>query len=127
MTQYVKCVKNDTYFQDDLAESFIELKIGAVYKVWPFNPETDIEGMVRVRGEFPNEPGSEEGYLYPVDYFEPFIPDIKEQATATATVHLPPDLRNILRAEVLAAGKSISTLRRGWIDERLDLPEHVAI
>ena len=126
MTQYLKCVKNDTYFQDDLADSFIELKIGAVYKVLPFDSETDMEGMVRIRGEFPNEPGSEEGYLYPVDYFEPFIPDIKGQATATATVHLPPDLRNVLRAEALAAGKSISALLREWIDERLDLPERMA-
>lgn len=125
MTQYVRCIKNNTYFQDDLAESFIELKIGAVYKVWPFNPETDIEGMVRIRGEFPNEPGSEGGYLYPVDYFEPFAADVGGQAVAVATVHLPPDLRHILRAEALAAGKSISALLREWIDERLDLPERM--
>jgi hypothetical protein len=64
--------------------------------------------------------------LYPIDYFEPFIPDIHGQATATATVHLPPDLRNVLRAEALAAGKSISALLREWIDERLDLPARMA-
>jgi hypothetical protein len=35
---------------------------------------------------------------------------------------VPPLLRDILQAEALAHGKSVSALLRQWIEERLDLP-----
>jgi len=43
------------------------------------------------------------------------------------TLHLPPDLSRILRAEALAQGKTVSGLLEGWIDERLDLPEKESV
>lgn len=40
----------------------------------------------------------------------------------TATIHLDPLTKDILRAEGIAAKKLVSALLREWIDERLDLP-----
>ena len=122
MSQYVKCVDNRVYFKGFEGQTYGDLEIGKVYKVFPFNEQTDIEGMVRVRGEWSNEPGAEDGYLYPVRYFEPFDPMLQEQATSTLTIHLPPDLRLLLHAEALSQGKSMSLLLREWATERLDLP-----
>jgi hypothetical protein len=121
MSQYVKCVKNQNYFKGHENETYGDLIVGAIYKLRPFNPETDIPGMVRVAGEFAREEGSEGGYLYPAGYFEPFTPDLQADSTAAFTVHLPPDLRHILRAEALEAGESISALAREWLTEHLDL------
>jgi len=32
MSRYVKCRKKDTYFKDDLAQTFADLAVGQVYK-----------------------------------------------------------------------------------------------
>jgi hypothetical protein len=63
-----------------------------------------------------------EDYLYPADYFEPVEFVERREPTDTATIHLDPLTKDILRAEATAAKKSLSALLRDWIDERLDLP-----
>ena len=40
----------------------------------------------------------------------------------TTTIHLDALTKDILRAEAIAARKSVSALLCNWIDERLDLP-----
>jgi len=60
-----------------------------------------------------------EDYLYPVDYFESVLFNGDREANETATVHLNPVTKGILRAEAIAAKKSVSALLRAWIDERL--------
>lgn len=119
MSQYVRCVKNDTYFQEDLADTFVELQIGRVYKRLPLYPEEQDSGMVRIVDD------SGEAYLFPEDYFESYTPNGKNHATETITTHVPEWMKNILYAEALAANKSVSALLREWIDERLDLPARV--
>jgi hypothetical protein len=121
MSQYVKCIKNQNYFKGHEHETYGDLIVGAIYKLRPFNPETDIPGMVRIIGEFSRTPGGEGGYLYPADYFEPFTPDLQADATASITVRLPPDLRHILHAEALDGSSTMSALAREWLTEHLDL------
>lgn len=117
MSTYLRCLKNDTYFKEDLAETFIDLKIGQIYKQLPLFPEEMGSGMVRIVD------GSGESYLYPAEYFEPLpisgTPGIIDQQV---TVHLDEITKGILQAEALATHKSVSALLREWIDERLDLP-----
>ena len=67
------------------------------------------------------EPGGEDGYLYPLDYFEPFTPNLATQATATVTLHVPPDLKQVLHAEALDSGRPVSKLMREWVEAQLDL------
>ncbi|MBM4459781.1 MAG: hypothetical protein FJ011_18800 [Chloroflexi bacterium] len=114
MTIYVRCLKNRILFGDDAAGNFApHLISGRVYKVVP--PEKNDRDMLRVID------GSGEDYLYPKNYFEPFVSD-STAASESVTVHLDPYLKGILHAEAIAARKSISALLRDWIDERLDLP-----
>lgn len=117
MNKYLRCLKNDTYFQEDLADFFIDLKVGQIYKQLPLLPAEMDSGMVRVID------GSGEAYLYPADYFEPLtINGTLEHADQKVTVHLDEVTKGILHAEALAARKSVSALVREWIDEHLDLP-----
>ena len=117
MSQYVKCLKNDTYFADDLADTFPELQIGQIYKQLPLYAEEEGSGMVRVVD------GTSEAYLYPADYFEPLqLAAITKPVNQQVSVHLDEITKGILHAEALAAKKSVSALLREWIDERLDLP-----
>lgn len=114
MSNYVRCVNNQTLFADDLANDYSpHLIIGRVYKV--ASPEENDGDMLRVID------GSGEDYLYPAEYFEPFVPTSHE-ASESITIHLDPYMKGILHAEAIVARKSISTLVREWIDERLDLP-----
>jgi len=114
MSRYVRCLNNQTLFSDDFAANFApHLIMGRVYKVTP--PEKNDGGMLRVID------GSGEDYLYPMNYFEPFVPDGGE-ASESVTVHLDPYLKGVLHAEAIAARQSVSALLREWIDERLDLP-----
>ncbi len=129
---YIKCIQNQVYLEGHEGETYGDLTVGAVYKALPYNPETDGPRqpdnkrpyMVRVRGEFSNEPGGEDGYLYPVDYFEPFTPNLDSNAIATVTVHLPADLKQVLHAEALDSGRPVSQLVRAWMEAQLDLPAH---
>ncbi len=121
--KYVRCVKNEGFIYDQDGKRFNDavhdLTVGRVYKVAP--PVENDGASLRVIDE------SGEDYLYPPDYFEPIayagtFPD----ATESVTIHLPPLLKGILRAEALAARKSLSALLREWVDERLDLPAGAA-
>lgn len=114
---YVRCIKNDTLWVDDPAPTYDPLLIvGHVYKIAPSaaNDGVDFLRVVDEEGE---------DYLYPTTYFEPYRPNGDHKLSSeSATIHLTPYLKNILRAEALSAQKSVSALLRDWIDERLDLP-----
>ena len=77
--------------------------------------------MIRVIDESFGEPGSEQGYMFPMRYFEPL--DTSNGKLNDVTVRVPAYIKDILHAEAVASDKSISSLVRDWIDERLDLPE----
>ena len=95
------------------------MTVGRVYKVAP--PVENDGASLRVIDE------SGEDYLYPPDYFEPITcAGTPPDATESVTIHLPPLLKGILRAEAVAARKSLSALLREWVDERLDLPAGAA-
>jgi hypothetical protein len=118
MSRYVKCRKNDTYFKDDLAQTFADLTVGQVYKQMALYPQETDSGMVRVID------GSGEPYLYPAEYFEPLlIRGGDRPSNQQLTIRLDEITKGVLHAEAVAAKKSISALLRAWIDERLDLPE----
>ena len=102
---YVRCINNRGYEAS--------LTAGAIYKVMS---DGDDGASLRV---IDNEG---EDYLYDVSRFEPVVYDSTQfDATESVTIHLPSVLKGILRAEALAAQKSLSALLRAWIDERLDL------
>lgn len=114
MSKYVVCINNQTLSKDDLVENYLpHLVIGRVYKV--ATPEENDGDMLRIID------GSGEDYLYPATYFKPFLPHNGE-ASESVTVHLDPYLKGVLHAEAVVAQKSISSMVREWIDERLDLP-----
>jgi hypothetical protein len=122
---YVKCVKNLPYLfppgEPPQVEPLISLVVGKVYKALP-DPPAEGHGMIRVIDESYGEPGSQDGYLYPADYFEPFVPNGGRRMAATITVHLDEFTQGVLHAEATAADRSVSALVREWIEERLDLP-----
>ncbi len=78
--------------------------------------------MLRVIDESYGEPGSENGYLYPAEYFEPFLPNGESSLTTSVTIHLDEYMKGVLHAEAVATDKPSSALLRMWIEERLDLP-----
>jgi hypothetical protein len=125
--QYAKCVNNQTYFKDDLAHTFEpDLFIGKVYRVAP-PLKNDHPSMIRIFDGSYGQAGSEIGYLYPRDYFEPVELDLSNRPVDKAvTVHLPEALAGILHAEAIMAQKPVSALVREWIEERLDLPANGA-
>jgi len=103
---YVRCINNRGYEASLIA--------GAIYKVLPDNSDPVSLRVIDNEGE---------DYLYDVSRFEPVgYEEVQINATEAVTVHLDPTTKGILRAEALAAQKSVSALLREWIDERLDLP-----
>jgi hypothetical protein len=103
---YVRCINNRGYEAS--------LTAGAIYKVLPDDGNKASLRVIDNEGE---------DYLYDVSRFEPIAYDSAQaDVTESVTVHLPPVLKGVLRAEALAAQKSVSALLRKWIDERLDLP-----
>jgi hypothetical protein len=124
MTKYVKCINNQTYFKDDMADTFEpDLVVGKVYRVAP-PLENDHPSMIRIFDGSYGQAGSEIGYLYPRDYFESVALGLPNgQADRAVTVHLPEVLAGVLHAEAIMAQKSVSALLREWVKERLDLPE----
>lgn len=79
--------------------------------------------MIRVIDETYGEPGSEIGYLYAADRFEPVeLSPAGGHPHDSLTIHLPASLKGVLYAEAILAQKSMSALVRPWIKERLDLP-----
>lgn len=117
---YLRCIQNKAYIQfvdEPLRdEPLASLTVGYIYKALPPTADEQRLGEVRI---IDNEG---EDYLYPADYFENVLFDSDREANETATVHLDPVTKGILRAEAIAAKKSVSALLRTWIDERLDLP-----
>jgi hypothetical protein len=114
--KYVRCINNEGYL--------VSLRLGAIYRVLP--PEPNDGDLLRIADETSGEPGSAGGYLFAATRFEPVdLAELDADATSTVTVHLSPTLRAVLRAEALAAEKSVSALMRAWIDEHLDLSEEV--
>ena len=116
-SRYVRCINNKRFlfFKDEprLDEALCSLVVGQVYKRMP--AEENDGDRIRVIDE------SGEDYLYPADYFEPFL-ETDEQATVTLTAHVPAWLKGVLHAEAVAADMSVSGLMRAWLTERLDLP-----
>ncbi len=119
MSQYLRCVRNETYFADDLSDSFFELRKDRIYRQLPLLPEESGSGMVRIVDD------SGEAYLYPSVYFEPVAGKSDRASPAhQVAVYLDKVTKGVLHAEALVAHKSVSALLREWIDERLDLAVH---
>ena len=122
---YVRCVNNMPYLrilgQPEQTEPLYSLVVGKIYKALS-DPSAERHEMIRVIDESYGEPGSQDGYLYPADYFEPFVPNGRRRMAATITVHLDEFTQGVLHAEATAADRSVSALVREWIEERLDLP-----
>ena len=122
---YAKCICNRPYLQPPhqsvQEEPLFGLTIGKVYKVIS-DPIAEQHGMIRVIDESFGEPGSDNGYLYPASYFEPFLPQ-RDQSSSSLTIYLDEYIKGVLHAEAVASDKSVSALVREWVEERLDLPE----
>ncbi len=118
---YVRCVDNRQYLshpsiQDD--PIIPDLVIGRVYKALPDYQEEQL-GYLRIIDE------SGEDYTFPAAYFERIDAQAQDDRDIDAqiTIHLNGLDKAVLRAEALAAQKSVSALVREWIAERLDLPQ----
>ena len=97
------------------------LTVGKVYKVIS-DPIAEQHGMIRIIDESYGESGSENGYLYPAGYFEPFLPT-EDPSRSSLTIYLDEYVKGVLHAEAIASDKSVSALMaREWVEERLDLP-----
>ena len=103
---YVRCINNRGYEAS--------LSLGAIYKVMSGAGDQASLRVIDNEGE---------DYLYDIGRFEPVdYSSVLLGASEVVTLHMDPVLKGILRAEALAAQKSVSALLREWIDERLDLP-----
>jgi hypothetical protein len=115
---YVRCIKNSGFIYNQNGQLFDEtisdLIVGQVYKVAPPAPNDD--EMLRVIDE------SGEDYLYPASYFEPLAPRNVKHRPRMIAIYVDDFTKDILYAEAVAAKKSVSTLVREWVDDRLDLP-----
>ncbi len=124
---YARCICNQPYLyapdQPLQEEPLFGLTVGKVYKVIS-DPTAEQHGMTRIIDESFGEPGSENGYLYPSDYFEPFLPD-EHFSRSSLTIYLDEYVKGVLHAEAVASNKSVSALMRDWVEERLDLPYSV--
>lgn len=124
---YAKCINNRPYLQaPNLPEQegpLFGLTVGKVYKVIS-DPVADRHGMIRIIDGSFGEPGSENGYLYPADYFEPFLPRT-DSSRCSLTIYLDEYVKGVLHAEAVASNRSVSALMRDWVEERLDLPHSV--
>lgn len=111
---YVKCINNEGYE--------VSLRKGKIYRQ-SFSEPALSPTMIRVIDETYGEPGSEIGYLYAADRFEPVeLPLDNGHPDDSLTIHLPAALKGILYAESIVAQKSMSALVREWLEDRLDLP-----
>lgn len=119
---YLRCISNKGFIWQQgklLDEELVSLTVGKLYKAVATSAEERERSFVRVVDN------SGEDYLYPINRVEPVLVNgnLHDAApTATLAAHVPPLLRDILQAEALASGKSVSALLREWIEERLDLP-----
>ncbi|ETX06376.1 ribbon-helix-helix protein, CopG family [Candidatus Entotheonella palauensis] len=120
---YLHCIKNQAYVREPDASDHGEisdLTLGAVYKALPTLSHESEAGLVRIIDN------SGEDYLYPASYFQPVdwdtVPVEKASHDTSLTVHLDPLTKAILRAEAIATHRSMGSLVRQWIKERLELP-----
>ena len=118
---YVRCINNRQFLEHPSIKNdteIFDLIVGHVYKVVPDSLEA-ARGYLRIVDE------SGEDYTFPATYFEPVEARLSngKELDAQITIHLSEMDKAILRAEALAAQKSMSALIREWIDERLDLPQ----
>ncbi len=119
---YLRCISNKGFIWQEgqlVDEELASLSVGKLYKVVATTAEEHERGFVRIIDN------SGEDYLYPINRFEPVVVNgnlHQAPPITTLTAHVPPLLRDILQAEALATGKSVSALLRQWIEERLDLP-----
>ncbi|MBI3959946.1 MAG: hypothetical protein HY328_14130 [Chloroflexi bacterium] len=118
---HVRCIDNRQYLQHPSvqdAPTIPDLVIGRVYKALPDSQEEQL-GYLCIVDE------SGEDYTFPAAYFERI--DVQAQddkdIDAQITIHLNGLDKAVLRAEALAAQKSVSALVREWIEDRLDLPQ----
>ena len=122
--RYAKCISNRPYLhprhQPEQEESLFGLTIGKVYKVIS-DPVAEKHGMIRIIDESFGESGSENGYLYPTDYLEPFLPN-EESIRSSLTIYLDEYVKGVLHAEAVASDRSISELIRQWVEDRLEQP-----
>ena len=118
---YAKCICNLPYLhlphQPEREQPLFGLTIGKVYKVIS-DSIAEERGMIRIIDESFGEPGSEDGYLYPADYFEPFLPN-EDSSPSSLTIHLDEYVKGVLHAEAVASNKSMSALVREWMEDRL--------
>ncbi len=117
---YVRCIDNKAYieFEDrpiDPLET-TDLSIGRVYKVVPPTEDDRRLGELRVYDD------TGEDFLFPASYFDPYLPNGDLETADSLSISLNVYLKNILRAEALAAQKSVSALLRELVEEKLDLP-----
>ena len=121
---YAKCISNRPYLnppdQSEQEGPLFGLTVGKVYKVIS-DPIAEQHGMIRIIDESYGESGSENGYLYPARYFEPFLPT-EDPSRSSLTIYLDEYVKGVLHAEAIASDKSVSALAREWMEERLDLP-----
>ena len=121
---YAKCISNRPYLkpldQSEQEGPLFGLTVGKVYKVIS-DPIAEQHGMIRIMDESYGESGSENGYLYPSRYFEPFLPT-EDPSRCSLTIYLDEYVKGVLHAEAIASDKSVSALAREWVEERLDLP-----
>lgn len=120
---YVRCIKNKQYLKQadsDDDERIADLIVGQVYKVIADKQEEAL-GYLRIVDE------SGEDYTFPAAYFTPVDLHYSggKELDSQVTIYLNELEKAILRAEALAAQTSVSALIRGWIEERLDLPQAV--
>ena len=92
-----------------------------VYKVIS-DPVAEEHGMIRVIDESFGEAGSENGYLYPADYFEPFLPN-EEHGRSSLTIYLDEYLKGVLHAEAVASDRSISAFMCEFVEEQQEPPD----
>ena len=123
--RYAKCVSNRPYLhprhQPEQEEPLSGLTIGQVYKVLS-DPIAEQHAMIRINDESFGEAGSENGYLYPADYFEPYPPTANPKP-CSLTIYLDEYTKSLLHAEALASDRSISAFVRQLVVERLCLPD----
>ena len=121
---YAKCINNRPYLHHQnlpkQEEPLFGLTIGKVYKVIS-DPVAERHGMTRIIDESFGEPGSENGYLYPADYFEPFLPST-DSCGCSLTIYLNEYVKGVLHAEAVASRKSVSALIRDYVEQHLNLP-----
>ena len=121
--RYAKCISNRPYLQPrhepEQEAPLFGLTIGQVYRVIS-DPVAEQHGLLRVIDESFGEAGSENGYLYPADYFEPFLPNV-EPHRSSLTIHLDEYSKSLLHAEAVASDRSVSALMRELVEKRLKL------